>query len=202
MQLKRRYNKPEGWTPQYEGYDAFAAQLAASGMSAEDQAVALAQYTRVARLVNMPPVTGVSIRDTGAQPEQHFKRQRVEEALVQGWMSLGRGLLTIHAEEGDLVYTIQRVPGTYCCYCQAKLDDDVSGASGRAHITREHGDAASPDPSNPAGWLVTNAYECVLEEAAHRQWNAEAVAERQKQGSAAPASARPVPTPASPDLTT
>ena len=191
MQLKRRYQKPDGWQPQYDGEESFTTQLAAAGIPPEEQAAALASYRRSARLLNMPPVAGVSIRDTGAQPEQHFKRQRVEEALIEGWMSLGRGKLTIHADEGDLVYTIARVTGTYCCHCAQKLDDDPSGVTPRLHLAREHGEAPSPMPAHPAGWLVTNAYECVLEDAAHQQWNSHAVAQRRIQGDAPARSATP-----------
>lgn len=182
MLLKRKYDKPDGWEPEYEGMAEFQAMLTASGMSEVQQAEMLAAFRRTASVVNTPPVVGVSVKHTGTHPEQHFKRQRVEEALAAGWMSIGQGKLTVHAEEEDLVFTITRIPGTYCCYCGAKLQDDVRGDDGRRHVALHHAGAESPDSSNPAGFLVTHAYECVLDESQHATWNGTAVAQRATQG--------------------
>lgn len=181
MLLKRKYEKPEGWEPEYEGMAAFQTMLANAHLTDAQKEEMLATYKRTAAVMNAPPVVGVIVKHTGTHPEMNFKRQRVEEALAAGWMSISQGKLTLHAEDEDLVYTITRIPGTYCCHCDAKLDDDVRGDSGRRHVTTYHAGVASPDTSNPAGFLVTHAYECVLDAAQHAKWNGAAVAQQAAQ---------------------
>jgi hypothetical protein len=149
MQLKRHYAIPEGWEPVRD----------AEG-----------------RLTNPLPVEGISVKHTGTHATQNFSRRLVDAGIAEGWMSMSRGMLTLHAEEEDLTYTILRMPGMYCCHCDAKLEDDPSGATGRAHLAAEHAGTPSPDPSNPAGFRVTNAYECELDEEQHARWNGAAVA--------------------------
>lgn len=154
MLLKRLYTKPEGWEP----------QRAPDGT-----------------LTNPLPVTGLDVKHTGTHPEQHFSRRLVDAGLREGWLSLRKGMLTLHTAQGDLDYTVQRMPGLYCCHCDATLDDDPTGEAGRAHVAAMHADTASPDASNPAGYLRTHAYECVLDEVQHAVWASPAVAQRMAQ---------------------
>lgn len=117
-------------------------------------------------------VDHVIVRDTGTHAEQNFSAQLVQSGLSDGWITMGRGQLTIHTAEDqdDLVYTIERGPGMYCCHCGQKLPDDPSGELGRSHVQREHAGVESPDPQNPLGFRVINAYECVLDPVLHAQY--------------------------------
>lgn len=155
MLLKRHYEIPDGWEPE-RGPDG--------------------------ALLNPLPVAGLEIKHTGTHAEQRFSRRFVESGLAEGWVSLGKGLLTLHTLNEDLQFTITRMPGTHCCHCDAALPYDPSGASSRAHVETEHAGAASPDPSNPAGYCVTHAYECVLDEVQHAAWNGQAVAKKMMGG--------------------
>jgi hypothetical protein len=150
MYIKRLYDIPEGWEAERDAHGA---------------------------LVNPLPVKAITLKHTGPEsmPEQNFSRRMVDAGLQEGWMSMSRGKLTMHTDAEDLEYTILKMPGTYCVHCEAKLDDDPGGASNRAHVTEAHGDAPSPDPAHPAGYRVTNAYECVLREDQHARWSAQAV---------------------------
>ena len=143
MLLKRQYDIPVGWEP----------QRAPDGM-----------------LTNPLPVQSLSLKHTGTHPEQNFSRRLVETGLIEGWVSMSQGTLVVHTDEEDLKYTIVRMPGIYCCHCAAKLDDDATGASGRAHMHTMHADTASPDTTNPAGFRQTHAYECVLDAEQHATW--------------------------------
>ena len=157
MQLKRLYDMPEGWEPHRD---------------------------EQGNLLNAPPIKGLKLKHTGTHPEQNFSRRLVEAGVAEGWASMGRGKIVLHTEGEDLEYTIVRMPGTYCCFCDAKLDDDTTGALPRAHIAQQHAGETCADKSNPAGFRVTNAYECVLDEEQHAYWNAQVVAERIKAGEA------------------
>jgi hypothetical protein len=148
MLLKRLYDKPADWEP----------ERAPDG-----------------RLLNPLPVVGLSLHHTGTHKEQNFSRRLVEAGLAQGWVSMAKGQLILHTEDEDLTYTIVRPPGQYCCHCQADVGDDPSGQAGRDHVAQAHAGAASPDPANPAGFRMSHAYECVLEESQHARWNHQAV---------------------------
>lgn len=108
---------------------------------------------------NLKPA-GVSVRHTGVKATQNFSRQLVEKAIAEGWMSLGKGRLVLHAAEGDLDYEVKRMPGTYCCHCGEKLPESKTA---QAHVAEKHAGKTSPDRSNPSGYAVTHAYECVLD---------------------------------------
>lgn len=143
MLLKREYAMPEGWEPERD----------AEG-----------------RVTNAPPLKQIHVKHTGTHPEQQFSRRLVDAGLHEGWISLGQGKLTLHTAEGDLAYTIVRVPGTYCCYCNLALGDDPSGVTGRDHVALMHAGESCDDQDNPAGYRVTHAYECVLDADTHAKW--------------------------------
>lgn len=54
---------------------------------------------------------GIRIRRSG--PKQHFTPGFVSRGVGEGWLSLGRGKLTLHTLDGDVTYTVLRVPGKY-----------------------------------------------------------------------------------------
>lgn len=58
-----------------------------------------------------PVVSGIKILHSG--PAQHFSPKLIEGAMEEGWLSIEDDELTIHAEDGDVVYRILREPGRY-----------------------------------------------------------------------------------------
>jgi hypothetical protein len=143
MLLKRYYDIPEGWEP----------KRAPDGT-----------------LLNPPKVDALDVRHTGTHQEQNFSRRLVDAGLAEGWLSLSKGILTLHTTQEDLTYTILRTPGLYCCHCDAALGEDASGAAGRAHVAAVHPGEPSPDAQHPAGYRHVHAYECVLDVKQHARW--------------------------------
>ncbi len=120
--------------------------------------------------LNPPPLDYVSCAHTGVSPEQNFSAGLINAALSEGWATISKGVLTLHVVPEDLIYTIKRMPGRYCCHCGEKLPDDSTGELARGHVATAHPGAESPDPSNPAGYCMTSAYECVLDAAQHERF--------------------------------
>jgi len=114
-----------------------------------------------------PKIVGVSVKHTGVKPAQTFSSRLVSRAVAEGWMSLGKGRLVLHAKEGDLVYTVLRASGLYCCHCGAMLPNEHDA---RAHVAATHGAKKSPDANNPSGYRAVDGYETTLDEAAHKKF--------------------------------
>lgn len=121
-----------------------------------------------------PVVAGVRVLRAGAR--QNFSTRLVPRAVAEGWLTLSRGQIIVHAAPGargapddqsgreaagapDLVYRIVRGPGYWCCHCGAALDNDKAA---QAHLAAAHKDQPSPDENWPAGFACLNHYECVL----------------------------------------
>ncbi len=119
-----------------------------------------------------PKLAHIECRHSGTHAAQNFSRRLVEAAVSEGWMTLSRGKLTLHAKPEDLTYTIKRGPGHYCCHCGEKLESDATGAGARTHIAEKHAGSESPDKQWPHGYAVLNAYECVLNPAQHAKFRA------------------------------
>jgi hypothetical protein len=98
-----------------------------------------------------------------AGSKQKFSGGLVEAAVAEGWMTLGQGQVVLHCQPADLSYRIVRIPGRYCCHCGEKLPDDATGELARAHVAAQHAGVRSPDPENPSGYSMLNAYECARE---------------------------------------
>jgi hypothetical protein len=116
-----------------------------------------------------PRVRGVRVVHAGKK--QKFSMKLIGQAADQGWLTMGKGRIVIHDEDGDIVYRVVRTPGFYCCHCGARLvgdpriDDGKEGAAQRlAHVVEKHGDAPSPDAENPAGYMGTTSIKGVLVE--------------------------------------
>lgn len=119
---------------------------------------------------NVAGLDYVSVGDTGITPNQNFSSGLIDAAVSEGWATLSKGQLILHVVPEDLVYTIKRVPGRYCCHCGEKLPDDATGELARSHVAREHSNAPSPDKQNPAGYCMVNAYGCELNAAQHEKF--------------------------------
>lgn len=113
-------------------------------------------------------LVGVSVKHTGVSREQNFGMKMVSRAINEGWMSVSKGRLTIHAKEGALHYEIKRTSGYYCCHCGERL----AAGEGLAHIEAKHKGVKSPDANNPSGYRMVDGYETVLEAEMHEKLKA------------------------------
>lgn len=105
-----------------------------------------------------PVVAGVRLLKAGAR--QNFSTRLVPRAVAEGWLTLSRGQIIVHAAGApDLVYRIVRGPGYWCCHCGCALENDRAA---QAHLAAAHKDQPSPDENWPAGFACLNHYECVL----------------------------------------
>lgn len=120
-----------------------------------------------------PRVAYISLGDTGTTPEQHFTPAFVTEGLNAGWLELSGDELILRTHPEDLRYQVTRQPGRYCLHCGEKLADDAGGEMARLHIAQMHRGVASPDPDTPAGYVMLNYFECMLDEAQHAKYKAE-----------------------------
>lgn len=124
----------------------------------------------------IPPLKNVVIIHTGTHAEQNFSGGLVDAAISEGWMTITKGKIILHAQrqdgvDVDLNYTINRMPGRYCCHCGEKLPDDATGELARAHVKERH-IGPSPDPENPAGYSMLNHYACTLDLKQHEWFRA------------------------------
>lgn len=150
MLLKRLYKTPEGW------------ERKVNTRKESGELVDPAQPEGVC--LNPPPLDGVAIAHTGVDARQLFSTRLVEGAIGEGWMSLSKGKLTLHATSDDLVYAVKRVPGHYCSHCVAKLEGEQAA---KEHVAAAHAGVPSPDKNNPAGYEKLNGYDCELDSAQH-----------------------------------
>lgn len=109
----------------------------------------------------VPPLRGVEILHAG--PRQNFSPRLVAAAIAEGWMVLSADRIMLKAQPHDVVYLIERAPGRYCCQCDQKLPDDLTGELARLHVASVHAGLASPHPNQPAGYRMATAFECVKE---------------------------------------
>lgn len=134
-----------------------------------------------------PVVTGVELRHTGIHAEQNFSVRLVSQALAEGWMEVSGDTILLHTDAGPLRYSVKRAPGYYCCHDGKRIPISemaqherlrsgigrLAAAEARAYLaTQGFAGKASPDPANPAGYLVLEHYECVLEAAQHAKYKA------------------------------
>jgi len=149
MLMKRVYKKPEGWEKEVD---------------------------ENGNCTNPPPLDYLSLAHTGIEPEQNFSTQMVTGLLTDGLVTIEGDVLTLNVEPEPLIYKIVRQPGRYCLHCGEKLADDQTGALARLHIAMQHNGVASPDPSNPSGYVALNHFACVLDSAQHEKFRAKGVA--------------------------
>jgi len=112
----------------------------------------------------------VKVIHSGWTPHQNFSSGLVDAGLREGWISLSKGKITLHTRPEELIYTIDRTPGRYCCHCDEKLPDDATGEMARSHVAAEHEGEKSPDPQNPSGYCMLNHYACTIAPELHKRW--------------------------------
>ena len=113
--------------------------------------------------LSAPAVTGIQVKRLSADGKQKFSPKLVKTGQDERWLTKGDNTITIHDQEGDIVFNILRAPGRYCCHCQEKLPDDPKGEAAQKHVAKEHKNQESPDLANPAGYEMINYYDCELE---------------------------------------
>ncbi|GEM_PF-4305641 len=113
------------------------------------------------------PLAGVSI--IGELPEMHrWSTRMVDRAVTEGWMTLGRGRITVHTMSGDIVWRIVRAPGAYCVHCGCEVGGGPAGSPDEVARRRLHTDECCDDgghpAEHPAGYEVLSGWEVELEE--------------------------------------
>lgn len=124
---------------------------------------------------NAVAVDYVQVLHTGTKPEQHFSLNLMDQMMRAGFAMITRDQIVLHTKPKDLIYTVKRHPGYYCCHCKEYLPDAglmlASGETvGQNHVGIVHSDATSPDPSNPAGYERINYYDVVLNSDLHEEF--------------------------------
>lgn len=105
--------------------------------------------------------------DEGIYPSRHhFPTKWLNKALAEGWASLSRGNIVLHAADGDVVYRIERAPGAYCVHCGEKLGEGAARNPAQVaprleHVATYHEEDVV-DPANPAGYEVTDHYDAMF----------------------------------------
>jgi hypothetical protein len=111
-------------------------------------------------------VSGVEILKAGKK--QKFTESMLLDGMVQGWMEVREGVISVKGVNETVRYKVVREPGYYCCHCGKRLEgdprntaDQADNASRKEHVQNEHTGAKSPDPENPAGYMGTCSYKGV-----------------------------------------
>lgn len=156
MLLKRIYDTPEGWVRK------------TNDRQPDGKLVDPAKPEGAC--LNPPPLAYVGLINTGTTPEQNFSKGLIERAGTEGWAKIDGDRLILNVVPEPLVYAILRRPGCYCCHCGELLA--AGGEVARQHIAEHHPDEASPDRENPAGYRITDAYECRLDAGQHARFKA------------------------------
>jgi len=107
----------------------------------------------------IPVVSGVRVLRSGSR--QHFSPRLLKTATAEGWLSFDENRVVITSPDGNLIYTVLRQPGVYCCHCESKFEN---GTDAKLHKESEHINTPSPDINNPDGYRHDNYYDCVKEE--------------------------------------
>jgi hypothetical protein len=120
-------------------------------------------------------VSAIEIKHTGTSREQNFSHRLIEQAIVDGWARLDGDTLTLRGQPEDLTYSVRRSPGYYCTSTGERIPVSAMAWASpqRGTLARKEALAWLAARGKPAGdYEVTNAYECVLDEAQHHQFHA------------------------------
>lgn len=112
----------------------------------------------------------IQVNHTGTHPEQTFSTQMVDQGMAEGWISVVKGELVLHAKPEDLHYAILNGPGFYCCHDGSK---HATGKDAQNYTAKKFAGKPSPDANNPAGYRKLNGYELRLNAAQHAKFKKE-----------------------------
>lgn len=93
---------------------------------------------------------------------QNFTQKFINRGMQDGFLTMSKGEIIIHAQPKDLTYKIVRVPGYYCCHDDAPVANEREA---REYIEKNHKGKECDDPNNPSGYRKDNFYHCELVEA-------------------------------------
>lgn len=103
---------------------------------------------------NLPTVSHIEVKHCG--DKQNLNQRFIDKGIVEGWLSIGNGKITIKTDGDPLEFDIKRVPGHYSCFDGSKLNGEDEA---KAHVIQQ--DAESPNPAHPSGYIKLAHYECV-----------------------------------------
>ena len=92
---------------------------------------------------------------------QKFTQKFIDKSVFEGFATLSKGKIILHAKPKDLTYKIVRVPGMYCCFDNAPMENQKSA---RKYVKDYYADTESPDSNNPSGYRKDAFYACELVE--------------------------------------
>lgn len=126
----------------------------------------------------LPRTTHVEVIHTGANPDQNFDDQMIDEAIVQGWAAISGDSLTIKTDGEPLRYMLLRGPGYYC-----KSTGQRIPISEKAWYRFRFASDSSASRPEALAWLVKNGkaetdydisvtYQCVLDDEQHERFRA------------------------------
>ena len=92
---------------------------------------------------------------------QKFTQQFIDEFAGHGLLSIGRGIITLHTDDGDVKYKIISSPGYYCCFDGKRIAGEVEA---KEYVATNFTGQTSPDDQNPAGYRKDAFYLCELME--------------------------------------
>ncbi len=125
-----------------------------------------------------PVVSHVEIEHTGLNPQQNFSHRLIERSIEEGWVTIVGDKLTMKGDPEDLVYTLARAPGYYCKSSGERIPIgevawEVFKAAGQGQRSRKEALAWLQSRKLAADdYEVTQAYECVLNDAQHEKFRA------------------------------
>ncbi|SET44519.1 hypothetical protein SAMN05216326_12737 [Nitrosomonas marina] len=90
---------------------------------------------------------------------QKITQQFIDEFTGYGLLSIGKGVVTIHAQGGDVNFNIISSPGYYCCFDGKRMAGEQAA---KAYVADNFAGQTSPDPQNPAGYRRDSFYLCEL----------------------------------------
>lgn len=115
--------------------------------------------TEVTSEMGNPVLVGISITKLPKNGIQHFTQKLLDTLLQDGFLTMGKGKLTLETMVDAVEFKVLRTPGYYCCHTGEKLDGEKEA---RAHIKARFAGKASPCKNNPSGYSKDNFYTCQL----------------------------------------
>ena len=106
-----------------------------------------------------PVVVGVVVKRLPANGIQKFSTRLVKQGETEGWLRKeDDAIILIDGLVKEIRFEIVLDKGKHCLHCDAKLEDDQTGESARAHIQDKHAGKTSPDANYPAGYVSNSFY--------------------------------------------
>jgi len=105
------------------------------------------------------PIDLKTIQVTRLTKTQKITQELINKGITEGFMSMGKGVITFHAEEKDIKFKITAGPGHYCCFDDKKLGGEKEA---REYIKENYDGKESPDKQNSSGHRFDDFFQCDL----------------------------------------